>query len=141
MTHRSKISTSLVVFLSLAMLGPIYPVFITEGWSYSFVLYLAIIAALYAWIVHMLFNTTHTIDNHTLRIKVGFITYPSVDIMDMKSISKSSSWLSSPAASFDRIAIKHGKYKKLIISPEDKLKFAQDMQSINPDISINIPNQ
>lgn len=52
----------------------------------------------------------------------------------MKKISKSSSIISSPAASFDRIEITYGKFDELIISPKHKLKFAADLQKINPNL-------
>ena len=50
------------------------------------------------------------------------------------TLSKSSSIISSPAASFDRIEITYGKFDELIISPKHKLKFAADLQKINPNL-------
>jgi hypothetical protein len=54
--------------------------------------------------------------------------------MNMKKISKSSSIVSSPAASFDRIEITYDKFDELIISPKHKLKFIADLQKINPNL-------
>ncbi len=46
----------------------------------------------------------------------------------MKKVSKSSNIISSPAASFDRIEIRYGKFNELIISPKHKTKFVEDLQ-------------
>ena len=89
---------------------------------------------MYGLILHMFFNTTYTIDQQMLHIKCGFIRYNSINIMDMKKISKSITIMSSPAASFDRIEITHCKFDELIISPKHKLKFANDLQKINPNL-------
>lgn len=52
----------------------------------------------------------------------------------MKKVSKSSSIISSPAASFDRIEITYGKFDELIISPRHKTKFVKDLKKINPNL-------
>ena len=69
-----------------------------------------------------------------LHIKCGFFRYNSINIMDIKKVSKSRSIISSPAASFDRIEISYGKFDELIISPRHKLKFVDDLQKINPNL-------
>ena len=89
---------------------------------------------MYGLILHMFFNTTYTIDQQMLHIRCGFFRYKPINIMNMKKISKSSSIISSPAASFDRIEISYGKFDELIISPKHKLKFAADLQKINPNL-------
>ena len=89
---------------------------------------------LYGFILHMFFNTIYTIDQQMLHIKCGFFRYNSINIMDIKKISKSSSIVSSPAASFDRIEITYGKFDELIISPKYKFKFADDLQKINSNL-------
>ena len=46
--------------------------------------------------------------------------------------------MSSPAPSFDRIELKYGKFDEIIISPKDKLSFANDLTQINTEIENNI---
>ena len=60
------------------------------------------------------------------------------NIGEMKKVSKSSNIISSPAASFDRIEIRYGKFEELIISPKHKTKFVEDLQKINPEIINNL---
>lgn len=93
---------------------------------------------LYGFILHMFFNTIYTIDNERLHITCGFFRYNSINIMEIKKISKSHNMISSPAASFDRIEISYGKFEEIIISPKHKLKFSEDLQKINPGIINNL---
>tara|TARA_B100000989_G_scaffold289671_1_gene261825 strand:+ start:810 stop:1094 length:285 start_codon:yes stop_codon:yes gene_type:complete len=76
---------------------------------------------LYVLILYMFFNTTYTIEKEKLYIKCGFFKYRPVNIMEMKKVSKSSNFISSPAASFDRIQITYTKFEEIIISPKKKL--------------------
>ncbi len=82
----------------------------------------------------MFFNTSYTIENGQLKIKLGFLLFRSIDVKDIKEISKTDNILSSPAPSFDRIEIKHGNFKSVIISPKNKLSFAKDLTELNPEI-------
>jgi hypothetical protein len=56
----------------------------------------------------------------------------------VQKVSKSLNIISSPAASFDRIEIRYGKFNELIISPKHKTKFVEDLQKINPEILNNL---
>jgi len=89
-------------------------------------------------ILHMFCNTSYKIEKEKLHIKCGFFKYNPVNIREMKKVSKSSNIISSPAASFDRIEIKYGKFEELIISPKHKTKFVEDLQKINPEIINNL---
>ena len=55
--------------------------------------------------------------------------------MEIKSIKKTNTWLSSPAASMDRIAIKI-KFSPLVISPQNRMEFINDLLSLNPEIEV-----
>ena len=134
MKHYSKVSKPLVLVITALQIGPIIPVYIDEGFSTPSIIFLVSMLSLTAFFLHMMYNTTYTIDGQTLHIKVGLFNFSSVDIMDMKEITQTNTWLSSPASSFDRIAIKHSRYKKLIISPKDKHLLAAQLQEINPEI-------
>lgn len=92
----------------------------------------------FGFILHMLFRTQYTIEGNQIKIRMGLFSYKPVDIVQIKEISKTRSLLSSPAASFDRIKIKYGKYEEVILSPRDKTNFIKDLASINPDIKINL---
>ena len=94
---------------------------------------------LFAFIVHIFLKTHYTISNHELKIKSGFFSYKPINIAEIKEISNTKSILSSPAPSFDRIKIIYGKFDFIIISPKDKLNFANDLLEINPQIKNYIP--
>ena len=86
----------------------------------------------------MFFKLEYIIEENKLKIKCGFFAYKPIEIKDIKEITKSNSIISSPAASFDRIEIKYGKWEELIISPKDKFTFAKHLTNLNPKIKNNI---
>ena len=134
MIYYSKTSYTLLIVIFIVFFGPLLPNIIHEGFSKKMYLTISALLILYGFILHMFFNTTYTINQKMLHIKCGFFRYKPINIMNMKKISKSSSIISSPAASFDRIEITYDKFDELIISPKHKLKFAVDLQKINPNL-------
>ena len=138
MIYYSKVSYTLLIFVFLVFFGPLVPNFISNGFNANTILAFSAMVVLYGFILHMFFNTTYKIEKGKLYIKCGFFNYNSVNIGEMKKISKSSNIISSPAASFDRIEITYGKFDELIISPKHKTKFVEDLQKINPGIINNI---
>ena len=89
----------------------------------------------------MFFKTEYIIEENKLKFKWGFFTYKPIEIKDIKEITKSNNIISSPAASFDRIEIKYGKFEEMIISPKDKFGFAQYLTNLNPKIKNNITEE
>ena len=138
MIYYSKVSYTLLIFVFLVFFGPLVPNFISNGFNANTILAFSAMVVLYGFILHMFFNTTYKIEKEKLYIKCGFFNYNPVNIGEMKKISKSSNIISSPAASFDRIEIRYGKFDELIISPKHKTKFVEDLQKINPEIINNL---
>ena len=134
MIYYSKISYTLLIVIFIVFFGPLIPNIIHEGFSNNMIMITLGLFVVYGLILHMFFNTTYTIDQKMLHIRCGFFRYKPINIMNMKKISKSSSIVSSPAASFDRIEITYDKFDELIISPKYKLKFTADLQKINPNL-------
>jgi hypothetical protein len=134
MIYYSKISYTLLIVIFIVFFGPLIPNIIHEGFSNNMIMITLGLFVVYGLILHMFFNTTYTIDQKMLHIRCGFFRYKPINIMNMKKISKSSSIVSSPAASFDRIEITYDKFDELIISPKHKLKFIADLQKINPNL-------
>ena len=134
MIYYSKISYTLLIVIFIVFFGPLIPNIIHEGLSNNMIMITLGLFVVYGLILHMFFNTTYTIDQKMLHIRCGFFRYKPINIMNMKKISKSSSIVSSPAASFDRIEITYDKFDELIISPKHKLKFTADLQKINPNL-------
>lgn len=138
MIYYSKTSYTLLIVIFIVFFGPLLPNIIHEGFSKKMYLTISALLILYGFILHMFFNTIYTIDNERLHITCGFFRYNSINIMEIKKISKSHNMISSPAASFDRIEISYGKFEEIIISPKHKLKFSEDLQKINPGIINNL---
>jgi len=138
MIYYSKVSYTLLIAVFVVFFGPLIPNYTNDDFKSSMFLMTLALIILFGLILHMFFNTTYKIEKEKLHIKCGFFKYNPVNIMEMKKVSKSSNIISSPAASFDRIEIKYGKFEELIISPKHKTKFVEDLQKINPEIINNL---
>lgn len=137
-TYHSKISFGLLAFVFVVFFGSLVPNIIASGFTSEMWYVFTGVACVYVCIVYLFFNTTYTITDQELHIKCGFFKYKPIAIASIKSISKTSSLLSSPAASFDRIEIKYGKFDEIIISPKDKVNFAKALKAIHSDIDNKI---
>ena len=138
MIYYSKVSYTLLIVVFLVFFGPLVSLFYGNGFDGKTILIFLAMVVLYGLILHLFFNTTYKIEKEKLHIKCGFFKYKPVTIKEMKKVSKSSNIISSPAASFDRIEIRYGKFNELIISPKHKTKFVEDLQKINPKIINNL---
>ncbi len=136
--YSSKVSYGLLFIVFIVFFSPLILNLIKSGITQNMVflgLFLTIISGL---ITHMFLKTVYTIEENKLKIKCGFFTYKPIEINDIKEITKSNNIISSPAASFDRIEIKYGKFEEVIISPKDKFEFAKYLTNLNPKIKNNI---
>jgi hypothetical protein len=77
------------------------------------------VVALMIW---LMIGTHYTVDRKTLRIVSGPFRWK-VPIDQITSVESTRSLLSSPALSLDRIRIRYGKKRRIIISPADKAGF------------------
>ena len=75
-----------------------------------------------AFVLSLLLRTHYTVDRNNLRIVSGPIVR-NIDIDQITSVSPSRSLLSSPALSLDRLLIRYGKRRRIIVSPADKQGF------------------
>ncbi|MEP5256177.1 MAG: PH domain-containing protein [Winogradskyella arenosi] len=139
-TFYSKISYGLLTILFLVFYGSIIPIFLTDGISINIINLFVMVSLVYGFIVYLFFNTTYTITPQYLIIKCGFIRYKPIPIKNITSIAKSSNVISSPAASFDRIEIRYGKFDEIILSPKNKSEFAAYLKQLNPKIENRIEN-
>ena len=134
MIYYSKVSFTLLIIIFIVFFGPVIPSYLDYGFNSNLFLITLVLILIYGFILHMFFNTSYTIKDEKLYIKCGFFNYKPIAISEMKKVSNSSSIISSPAASFDRIEITYGKFDELIISPKDKTKFVDDLLKINPEL-------
>jgi hypothetical protein len=132
----SKASYGMLIFVFLIFFGPLVPAILSSNLNGEIIGTLAFLSLLYAFIVHLFLNTVYIIDGRYLKIKCGVFKYKPIDIEGIKSVTKTSSIISSPAPSFDRIEIKYSTYEEIIISPQDKIEFTAALTKINPNIKV-----
>lgn len=107
---------------------------------------IAISIIILVFFVYTYFNTFYTIRNNNLLIKNSFILNQTIDIQQIKKIVKSNSWEKASALSMDRLEIKYNEkpavhynfYDNVIISPENKEEFIENLLKINPKIEVNL---
>tara|TARA_B110000046_G_scaffold175848_1_gene200874 strand:- start:1443 stop:1889 length:447 start_codon:yes stop_codon:yes gene_type:complete len=141
--YSSKVSYGLLTIVFVVFFSPLILNLVNDGITMNMILIGLFLILIFGLITHMFFKTEYTIEENTIEentinIKCGFFRYKPIAIKDIKEISKSSNIISSPAASFDRIEIKYGKFEELIISPKNKFEFAEHLTKLNPKIKNNI---
>lgn len=140
-TYRSKIDHWIWMTIAIIFIASHIPVFINPNQSWETYLWLIITYIIPTYlIINIYTNTYYTIDEETLTLKVksGFLVNSKYNINKITRIRKTSTWLSSPALSLDRIEITTGRYNRVVISPKDKAQFIAHLQAINPNINTDI---
>ncbi len=132
--YKSKISYVLLGIL-LTVFSSVTILLLNEEKAWYLVIFFV---CLFAFIVQMFLSTKYIIDGTTLKIRSGFLYKLDLDITTIKKIEASNSPLSSPAASFDRLEIIYNKFDSVLISPERKEEFVNELQSINNSIEIKL---
>jgi hypothetical protein len=139
--YTSKVSYGLLAVVFIVFFSPLILNLVTDGVHMNLILIGLFLIIIFGLITHMFFTTEYTIEENKIKIKCGFFTYKPIAISDVREITKSNNIISSPAASFDRIEIKYGKFEELIISPKNKFEFAQYLTNLNPKIKNNITEE
>ena len=132
--YPSKVSYGLLIVIFVIFFAPFIFDLVNNGLSQLVLIVLVFLLILYGFILHMFFQTVYVIQNGQLKIKLGFFSFRFINIDEIKEIAKTSSILSSPAPSFDRIEIKYGNFDSVIISPKNKLSFSRELVMLNPKI-------
>ncbi len=84
------------------------------------------------------FKTGYFVTKGYLIIKIGPITHSSIQISSISKISRSSSILSSPANSLNRLSIKYGRKGLVLISPENETDFINAIKEGNSKVIVDI---
>ena len=122
---KSKVDRWILVLILLAIIGQV--VVITAavneagepGMITSLILVMIGVVALMVW---LLLGTHYTVDRGTIRIVSGPFRWK-VPIDEITSVEATRNPLSSPALSLDRLSIRYGKRRRIMISPADKVGF------------------
>ncbi len=136
--YPSKISYGLLIAIGIIFFLPISIEGFNNGTSNHFLITMSILVLVFIIILYTFYSTKYSINKNILHIKCGFLYNDKINIQDIKTIEKTKSLLSSPAASFDRIIVTFGKYDEIILSPQNKVDFVRSLQKINPQIKSSI---
>jgi len=132
-TYKSKIGFEIVIPITLILAGTGILMAYEKVW-----LGLALIFLISAFIAHMFLTTYYKIDNITLLVKCGFFFDRSFSIYTIKEIKETKNFISSPAASLDRLLITYNKYDTVVVSPKEKSAFISHLTRINPNIKVTL---
>lgn len=132
-TFRSKIGWEIWAPVGLLLLTIGYVSFLANIWPSLVVV--AIVAVL---IFILVTNISYTITTDNKLIIRGWISsYNEIDIHSIRKIEKSSNPVSSPAASyFGRMEVYYNNGQSVVISPNDKKAFVDNLLRINQNITV-----
>jgi hypothetical protein len=82
-------------------------------------------------IVSLMLGTHYTVHQNLLKIRSGPFWF-NVPVDQIESVTASRSPLSSPAMSIDRLLIRYGKRRRIMVSPADKAGF---LRAIGQELS------
>jgi hypothetical protein len=106
-----------------------------SGWKWLFM-----ISPLLS-MIYLVTSTHYIIDGNRLIIKLGFLTYRTIDIQTILKISETNNPLSAPAASLDRLEINYTKNNTILISPKLKTEFIEQIRLLNPQVEVKLRNR
>jgi len=118
------------LILGLMLLGTL-PAFLRPSKAQLLILVPVILFVGWIW-----FGTGYEILENELKIYCGPFRRR-VPLQDIKEIKKTRNPSSSPACSLDRMEIKYGKSKRVMISPADKDNFIKTMIEKSPQIRLD----
>jgi len=114
----------------LVLLGAV-PAFLNPGKGPLMIMIAVILFVGWIW-----FGTGYEISENELKIRCGPFRQR-IPIQEIKEIKKTRSPLSSPACSLDRMEIKYGNSKRVLISPADKENFIKTIIQKSPSIQLD----
>lgn len=82
---------------------------------------LAIVSIIPAW---LLLSTYYRVDSAILRIQAGPFSW-CVPLEQIRSVTASRTWISSPALSINRLKIDYGKQRFILVSPKNRTAFIE----------------
>ncbi len=124
-TYYSRVSVSLLAFVTLAFALPMVFAILCDG-LLPFIICLASLLIIYG----LLFSIRYKIKDEKLQIYTLF-WHQDIRISKINRMEESNCLLSSPAASFNRLAIYWGDKNKVVyISPRHQDEFIREINSI-----------
>ena len=81
--------------------------------------------------IWLLLDTNYTVTGEELRIRSGPFRWR-IALSEVREVSPSRSWLSSPALSLDRIRVLYGTARSVLVSPREKQRFVDCLRERCP---------
>ena len=141
MTHYSKKDGWLVTVVAVGFLFPLFLgiyLLVEKGLGPSLLTLFIGTFLMIAIFVGLLYPLYYEIDDSTLTIRSG-LTRKKIPISAVEQVSPSSDRNSAPAWSLDRLRIDWEPVVvgcETLISPQDKMKFLQDLSHVDPQLRI-----
>lgn len=104
--------------------------------SVSYWIALILIPIIIVWLIWVWFSAGYLIEKNSLIIKAGPFKQ-TIDIQEIRKITRVKSILTSGALAIDRLQIQYGKYKSIDISPKEEYELIKLLLSKNPQIQID----
>ncbi|WP_052414996.1 PH domain-containing protein [Jejuia pallidilutea] len=136
--YKSKIEYGFFAVFFLLVIASIFLMILKGESNNSILVCGSILFLILIFLCYGTFSIRYIIEGNTLKIRNGIIYSKDVDIYNIKSIKQSYSIISSPSAAFDRIEVNFNKYDSVLISPNSKQLFINDLLLINPEIKIEL---
>jgi hypothetical protein len=131
---RSKVDWWVRLLLGLAIAGEFVAVgaiIMERGDPVGTTVTILVCIAALALFVWLLVGTVYTVDHSLLIVRAGPFRWK-IRLDEITAVEATRSPLSSPALSLDRLRIRYGKNRRIMISPADKTGF---LKAIGKDLS------
>lgn len=96
------------------------------------------LGATFVFAFFILFGVRYVISGTKVIIKIWFIPFGSVNILEISSLKRTYNILSSPATSLKRLAIYKSNHLAALISPKNEAAFIEELLAINPLIKVDV---
>lgn len=120
----------LLIVVILADIGAIGMIIATEKDALAATIAILLCLLAIVLVVWILLATHYTVDRDLLVVRCGPFWF-NVPLASIESVRSSRSLLSSPALSLDRLLIRCGKRRRILVSPDDKAGF---LKAIGQDL-------
>lgn len=131
--YRSKISVGIVAPVILITGAILVISLIGSDW-----IVLLIVLTIVLFVVHLFFTIYYVVDGSILKIKSGFLYNKELSIHSIVKLVETTSPLSAPAISLDRLEVFYNRFDSVVISPENKTDFIKHLCDINPKIMVKL---
>ena len=85
--------------------------------------------------IWLLLDTNYTLTADELLIRSGPFRWR-IALSDVREVSPSHSWISSPALSLDRLRIRYGAGRNILVSPREKQRFIDNLHQRCPAVLV-----